>query len=167
MERKELIKIINNSFKELGYTKSKNETWCLQMQEIIIVFKIRTSSWSKHFYIDLGVVFRKLYKNKELKTITIGDSHIGHQLYNFFLVLGESQKHLEKLFSYDFTEPETLNNIQAIFSLFNRKGIAYFQKFNDYKYLAENFKEKIAFKPFFVYFELSEFYIDFFEKQLK
>jgi hypothetical protein len=167
MESKEVIKALNNTFKEHGYIKAPKDSWVLQTSETFIVFKIRTSAWSKIFYIDLGVIFKGLSQNQDMKTMKIEDVHVGHSLYNLFLEFGESQEYLERLFSFDLSEAETLNNIGTIFGLLKSKAMPYLEKFNDYKFLAENFLDKIAFKPFFVYFDAPDYYVNFFKKQTK
>ena len=167
METKEVVKLLDSTFKAQGYIKAPQNTWVLQMPETFIVFKVRTSAWSKLFYIDLGVVFKGLAQNQEMKKMKIEDVHIGHSLYNLFLTLGESQEYLEKLFSFDLSETEALDNITAIWGLLKSKAMPYFEKLNDYKFLVENFKENIAFNPFNVYFESPEYYVDFFERKLK
>lgn len=168
MENKEVLKHIESSFKELGCIKAQKKSWVLEMPEIAIVLKARTSSWSKDFYIDLGIIFKRLYPNKELKTTNIDECHIGHELVSILqLQFKEGQGDVEKLFSYGPPETEVLGNISTLIGLIRNKVVPYFDKFNDYKYLSDNFEKNIAFKPFFVYFELPEFYVDFFKKQLK
>src|SRR5687767_3981053 len=115
METKEVIKVLNDSFKSVGYTKAPKDTWILQLPEIFIVFRIKTSAWSKLFYIDLGVIFKGLSQNQDMRKMRIEDVHIGHNLYNLFLEFGESQEYLEILFSFDCSEAEMLDNIATIF----------------------------------------------------
>lgn len=166
METKEVVKVFNSTFKEQGYTKAPKDTWVLQMPVTFILFRIRTSAWSKLFYLDMGVIFKGLSQNQDMKNMKIENVHIGHSLYNLFLEFGESQEYLEKLFSYDSSGVETLDNIVTIFELLKSKAMPYFERLNDYKFLAENFQDSIAFKPFFVYFESPEYYVDFFKRQM-
>ena len=66
----------------MHFIKNAPQQWIKDYGEVIILFKLRTSSWSKHFYLDFGCVYKKLNTKDHLKEIDINDAHLGHSAYN-------------------------------------------------------------------------------------
>lgn len=165
VDTKGLLQLINNAFKKTDFIKARNKEWLLDRQDVVFILRFRTSLWEKQFYLDFGCIYKELNPKPSLKDYTIDDSHISHTIYNVLLFLKKSSGLVEKLFSYAGPDEQTKDNIDDLFSILEQEVLPFIVKFGDYHYMIQNFQKNIAFKPFFIYFESIEFYLEYFRKK--
>lgn len=65
--RKELIKMIREVLKEMEFSKDKRDksTWQRKLDDVIQVFNLQTSSFSRSYMINLGIFLRKKDESME------------------------------------------------------------------------------------------------------
>ena len=74
MEQKQaLINQLMPLLKEKKF-KKKKQTWYKETADLIIVFNIQSSCYGEDYYINLGIVIKKLTKDKE--GISLSNCHI-------------------------------------------------------------------------------------------
>ena len=167
MHCESMAKIWESIFEILGYRESKFNNWVCEMQELIIVLSIKADTKEKDFYIDIGILFKKLHRYS-LKAPVIEDLDIGQGLYNILRDMGELEYYLNNLFCYDpdiNTDDEVTNNISEIARLFQKKVIPYIEQLDTYASLAD-FEKVTTWKPFLRYFRPSEDHNIYFHGQL-
>jgi hypothetical protein len=168
MHYKQLVQTLYAPLEELGYKKVGEYTWMLQFDELSIASTIVKRDAPPRFDIILGVVYDMLEKEFPLEDYRLENVKIETTLYELLLSLGEPEEHLNKLFYNNVNEPtegELKNNIPAIMDLFKKKIIPYFENWNDYYWLVENFEERINNEKFIVYGPLD--FLNFFCEQLE
>jgi hypothetical protein len=138
---------------ELGYKNVEENTWVLPFDEFCIVSNIVRHE-EPIFDIILGVRFDLFEHKYPLEEYRFEDIKIETSLYWLLLSLGEPEKRLNKLFYNnvdELAEGDLEDNIPVIMSLFKKKVIPYFENWNDYNWLVENFKTRIFNSPYTVY----------------
>lgn len=150
MEHPHVIKLLENAFSKLGYKKSKRQSWMLQLKEITIFLEFKVQTIEKEFCVDLGIIFN-LLNNRSLRNIRSYDIHIIQELYNILAYLGNSYKHLDKLFSYDpaiNSDVAIVDNISDIQELYKIEVIPYLEYFNNYDLLSKSSDKKTPWNQF-------------------
>ncbi|THU41095.1 hypothetical protein FAM09_02970 [Niastella caeni] len=166
MHHEQLLKILYAPMEELGYKNLDKYTWVLPFDEFSIVSNIVRRE-EPRFDILMVVVFDLLEKEFPLEKCRQEKLLIETTLYDLLLSLGEPEKNLNKLFYNNFykgAEFELENNIPAIMDLFKTKIIPFFENWNDYLWLIENFEKRIFKKPFYVIGP--DVFLNFFYEQL-
>jgi hypothetical protein len=161
----ELQKPLDRVFKKLGYRENKPYHWVTETQELIIILSLKVDDWKKDLHIDIGILFKKLYKGYTWEEPAFEDHDIGTGLYNILRDMGEWEYYLNNLFSYDSTintDAEVKNNISEIGKLFQTKVIPYFEELEICARLAKNFEEKTTWIPFLQYFRPSKEHNEYF-----
>jgi hypothetical protein len=158
MDHQELLKIWEPIFEKLGYQESKGNSWIAETQELIIVLSLKVHIEEKNFYIDIGIIFKKLYDYSTLKVPALEYLDIGQGLYYILYLMGEWEYYLNNLFSYDpdtNTDDEIKNNISEIGMLFQTKVVPHIEDLDIYARLVKDFEKETAWIPFLKYFRPS------------
>jgi hypothetical protein len=168
MEYPEVGKLLEIAFSKLGFKKGKHKGWMLQLKEITIVLEFKVQTIEKDFYVDLGIVFNRL-KKRSWRNATLYDFHLIEGLYNILADLGNSHKHLDRLFSYHpaiNSDVEIIDNISDIQELYKTEVIPYLGNFNNYSFLSANFDKKIKWYQFLLdYLPETAFHSKLFKEQ--
>lgn len=166
MHHKQLLQTLYAPLEELGYKNVDEYTWVLPFDEFCIVSNIVRCDVPL-FDIILGVQFDLLEKEYPLEEYRFENIKIETTLYGLLLSFGEPEAHLNKLFYNNVDEAaegELEDNIPVIMELFKKKIIPYFENWNDYNWLVDNFKKSIFKPPFTVYGPLH--FLNFFYEQI-
>ena len=169
MEHKELISLLYPQMQNLGYQKVDEFHITLPMKEIVITSVIVRRAEGPRFDIVLAVIF--IHKSDSLawNKFKREDAKMESTLYELLLNMGESAEYLDKLF-YNVPNDTTMDviekNLPVIFELYKNKVLPYFEKWNDYSWLIENFEMEIFLKTFDAYFDIEDC-IEFFKLQLR
>jgi hypothetical protein len=153
---------------ELGYKEAHDNHWISQTRELIIVLSIKIDTAEKIFYIDMGILFKKIHPNCPLENIRIDHYHIVQTLYNILWKMGEPDEYLDRLFSYDpddYSQFE-LKNIPVLMDLYKNKVIPYLQKLDGLVFSAKSFPEVKTWKPFLEFLQPNEYNDMFCREQL-
>lgn len=159
MDYKALLKLWEPIFEKLGYREGKRNNWVAETPELIIILSPKVQDRDKDLYIDIGILFKKLYSSYSLDLLVAEDRDIGQGLYNILRDMGEWEYYLNNLFSYDpeiNTDEEVKNNIEEIAMLFLTKVIPHIEQLDTYAWLVKNFSEETSWVPFLQYFRPSE-----------
>ena len=163
MDKKEVLKLISQRFKELEFAK-KGRVFFIELQHITITFDISFSQWSRTYKLGIGIWYKEL--KDERSEMLANSCHLGHDLKNVLMKLDEKLVKIEPLFDFDNSDFEKVESqIDKVFSLISEKVLPYLNKFDDYVYMDKHFEEDIALRPFFIYFHGIDFYTKFFKKQ--
>lgn len=170
MKHTDLHRLLFPAMSALGYKKANETNFTLRMPQIMILSKAVAYANVPCFDIMLGVVFNPSKKPVAWKKYRLDHARFNITLYNLLQELGEPTEHLDRIFAYDInnitatTESELQNNIPVVMELFKNKVIPYFEKWNDFGWLIENFKKELYSKPFEVYADPDN-YLGFFKRQ--
>jgi len=96
MEKKDLVKLLDDIFKPLGYTR-KGNNWVINSEELVRVVNLQRSNFGQFFYLNYGFIVRKL----PLTTKT----HVEHRLAS---ADKEEQQKIRDLFDLETKIPSDL-----------------------------------------------------------
>jgi hypothetical protein len=169
MENFNLHSSLSPLMSALGYHKANEASWTIRMPEIMLLSTTIQYVNAPSFDINLGIVFNPSSNPVSWKKLRYARARFNITLYNLLAALGEPSQQLDDLFFYQpdnipVTESRLKNNIPAITDLFKKKVIPYFEKWNDYSWLINNFEKEIVRKQFDTY-EDPRTYIQFFKRQ--
>ena len=72
-QRQELVRELTSLMKERKY-KKKKQTWYKEGSDLIIIFNVQNSCYGENYYINLGIIIKKLMK--EQGGICLSNCHI-------------------------------------------------------------------------------------------
>ncbi|THU34948.1 DUF4304 domain-containing protein [Niastella caeni] len=159
MHYDELQKIWESIFMQLGYRESERNNWVSETQELIIVLNFKVNAKEKDFYIDIGIIIKKWYRDHSLKEPVFEDHDIGQGLYTILYYMGELEYYLNNLFCYDpdiNTDAEVIDNSKEIAMLFLTKVIPHIEQLDAYALRVEDFEKATTWEPFLKYFRPAE-----------
>ncbi|HEY8898042.1 MAG TPA: DUF4304 domain-containing protein [Niastella sp.] len=154
MHYKELIETLQPIFKKIGYRKN-GHNWFSETQELVIILSPKVDDKEKDFYIDIGLMFKKLHSKSAIKRPVFHKYEIAQGLYNLLYYSGEWEPYLNNLFCYNpdiNTDAEIANNCMELAKLYRMKVVPFIQKIDSMAWLVEDFDEEEAWKPFLKYF---------------
>lgn len=172
MHYTELINIWKPIFKKMGYLKN-GHYWFTETEELVIVLSPKVNDEEKDFYIDIGLLFKKLHSVSELKRPDFNKYEIAQGLYNLLYDFGEWEYYLNNLFCYHpdiNTDAEIANNCMELAKLYKMKVVPFIEKLDSYVGSIHDFDEEEEWKPmighfrahpnwdYYFYYELERYY---------
>ena len=155
MEHLDLINLLTPEMISLGYTKVDEYSFTLPQNGFIIMSDVVRREKPARFDIILAVAFTQTAGTDSWKNYRRGRGHANFEtsLYELLLKLGEPAQYLDRLFQnkqYETTATEIIEHLPEIISLFKRKVLPFFEKWNDPTWLIKNFEDKIYGKIFYI-----------------
>lgn len=154
MHYKKLIETWQLIFKKLGYRKNGNNCF-FETQELVVVLSPKVDDKEKDFYIDIGILFKKLHSESALKRPKFDKHEIGQGLYTLLHDFGEWEPYLNNLFCYDGninTNAEIANNCMELAKLYKIKVAPFIETLDTYAGMVTDFYEEEEWKPFIGHF---------------
>jgi hypothetical protein len=154
-----VFKLWHNTFKKMGYRETKYNNWVKETKELIIVLRVITLRGDSLFYVDVGVIIKKLYDYGALKYPLFRYSHLGKSLWLLIYLRYENEcyeHYLNNLFCYDShvnTDEEVMDNIKELATLYQSKVVPLFDTLDYWVGEGEDFNDKTTWKPFWTYFD--------------
>jgi len=159
MEPAEIVKHWHSIFEKMGYSETKPNNWFRETKELIIVLRVLTFPGDYDFYVDVGLIIKKLYHYGALHRPFWRYSHLGSSLWYliyFHNANKSTERYLNKLFSFDSkvnTDEQIVSNISKLSMMYRSRVMPIFDKLDYWVGEEENFNKKEAWKPFYEYFE--------------
>jgi hypothetical protein len=156
MKKAQIDKIFNVFLNELEFVRKKGE-WHYRFRNIILILKTQKSAWDQHLYVHVGLVFT----DKVLDAVSVNyeNSHLAHDLDVIAMHNGYVSAEINQLFSIGTDITQATEKLGSIRSLIEDFLLPLIGKYDNWNFLKEKFKTKIALNPWFVYY----FSIDDFE----
>lgn len=143
----------------MGYRETKYNNWIKETKELIIVLRVITLRGDEFFYVDVGVIIKKLYDKGALQNPLFRYSHLGKSLFLLIYFRDENEcneHYLNNLFCYDShvnTDEEVVANISELAKLYQTKVVPIFDKLDYWVGEDEDFNNKLTWEPFWTYFD--------------
>lgn len=154
-----VVKLWHVTFKKMGYRETKPNNWVKETRELIITLRVITLRNDSQFYVDVGVIIKKLYDTGALKNPLFRYAHLGRSLWLLIYLRTEDEcyeHYLNNLFCYDShvnTDEEVTANISELAKLYQTKVVPIFDSFDYWVGEDEDFNNKTTWQPFWTYFE--------------
>lgn len=145
-------------FERMGYRETKPNNWVEETRELIIVLRVLTLSGDFHFYVDVGVIIKKLYHSGALNYPVFWYHHLGQSLWLLLYHLGMKERRLNNLFCFDpikNSDPKIIANISKLAMLYQQKVIPFFDTLDQWVAVENDFDNRAAWAPFYTYFQPS------------
>jgi hypothetical protein len=151
----EVVNHWESIFEKMGYRETKPNNWFEETKDLIIVLRVLTIPPEVDFYVDVGIIIKKLYDVNALNYPVFRYYHLGQSLWLLLYKLGEKKRNLDKLFCFDRlknTDEKVIANISKLAMLYQAKVIPLLDEIDKWACAEENFEEKRAWDPFYQYF---------------
>jgi hypothetical protein len=154
-----VVEIWHTTFKKLGYEETRYNNWFKETKELIIILRVLTLPDNPEFFVDVGLIIKKLYHHGALQRPVWRYSHLGSSLWYLIYIRNEgkrTERYLNKLFNFDSkvnTDEQIVSNISKLSMMYRSRVVPIFDKLDYWVSEEENFNKKEAWKPFYEYFE--------------
>ena len=104
MEPAEIVKYWHSIFEKMGYRETKPNNWFKETKELIIVLRVLTFPGDYDFYVDVGLIIKKLYHYGALQRPLWRYSHLASSLWSLIYFRNEgkpTELYINKLFSFN------------------------------------------------------------------
>lgn len=156
MQPTEVVTHWENIFERMGYRQTKPNNWVEETRELIIVLRVLTLPGDHYFYVDVGLIIKKLYHHGALNYPVFRYYHLGQSLWLLLYHLGEKERRLNKLFSFDpkkNNDSKIRANISKIAMLYQQKAIPFLDTLGQWVSAENDFNNRAAWAPFYEYFQ--------------
>ena len=156
MECTEVVTHWEAIFKRMGYRQTKPNNWVEETRELIVVLRVLTLPGDYHFYVDVGLIVKKLYHYGALNNPVYRYCHLAQSLWLLLYHLGEKERRLNKLFSFNpkkNTDPKIIANISKLAMLYQQKAVPFFDTLDQWVSVENDFDDRAAWAPFYKYFK--------------
>jgi hypothetical protein len=158
MESKEVVKHWEGTFEKIGYRETKPNNWVKEKGELIVVLRVLTLAGDYQFYVDVGLIIKKLYDYRALKRPVFRYHHFGQSLWLLLYYLQEKERYLNKLFCFNpvtNTDPKIIANISELAMLYRTKVAPFLDTLDHLLSIGNDAEDSTAWEQLYKYFHPS------------